>query len=44
MKYTDDQLPVGELQDLAKDMANSLSDFHDKIHAHFEGEITTKLT
>ena len=43
MKYTDDQLPVGELQDLAKDMANSLSDFHDKIHA-FEGEITTKLT
>ena len=43
MKYTDDQLPVGELQDLAKDMANSLSDFHDKIHAHFEDEIT-KLT
>ena len=43
MKYADDQLPTGELQDLEKDMANSPADFHDKIHAHSEDEIT-KLT
>ena len=44
MKYADDQLPAGELQDLVKDIADSSSDFHDKIHAHFKCEITKKLT
>ena len=43
MKYTDYQLRAGELWDLARDMASSLADFHDKIHAHFEDEIM-KLT
>ena len=43
MKYADDQLSTGELRGLARDMAASSADFHDKIHAHFEDEIT-KLT
>ena len=43
MKYADDQLPAGELQDLARDMAARSADFHDKIHAHFEEKIK-KLT
>ena len=42
-KCAEDHLPTGDLRDLAKDMANSSSDFHDKLHAHFEDEIT-KLT
>ena len=41
-KYKEDHLPVGDLHDLPKDIANSLADFHDKIHAHFEDK-TTKL-
>ena len=28
MKYVDDQLPAGELRALAKDMVDSLADFH----------------
>ena len=39
-KYTEDYLPTGDLHELAKDMANILADFHGKIHAHFEDEIT----
>ena len=42
-KYADDQIPAGELRDMARDMASASSDFHDKLHAHFEDEIT-KLT
>ena len=33
-------MPLGDLHGLVKDMANSLSNFHDKLHAHFEDEIT----
>ena len=42
-KYVEDHLPAGNLCDLAQDMANSSANFHDRIHAHFEDEIT-KLT
>jgi hypothetical protein len=43
IKYADDQIPVGELREMARDMASASIDFHDKLHAHFEDEIT-KLT
>ena len=32
--FAEDNLPDGTLRELAKDIANSAADFHDKIHAH----------
>ena len=43
IKYATDHLPAGELRDLAKDMANSSIDSNERIHAHFDDEMT-KLT
>ena len=41
--YADNNLPLGQARELAKELISVSVDFHEKLHSHFEDEVT-KLT
>jgi len=40
-QYCTDHLPSGPLRELAKEMVDASEDFHEKLHNHFEDQLST---